>query len=137
VILTGHLTVALPPKEAFRLFTPLGEREWVDHWEPHFPDPVEDDSAPGTVFQTSGHGGTTTWVVLDREPGRRVRYARIAPSTAGTVEVVLDEAGGGSEVTVTYELTALTEAARPELARFAEGYPEFLREWHDAIARIT
>ncbi|GAA4467179.1 SRPBCC domain-containing protein [Phytohabitans houttuyneae] len=137
MIRTGKLSVALPPKEAFRLFTPLGEREWVDHWEPHFPDPVEDDSAPGTVFQTTGHGGTTTWVVVDREPGRRVRYARIAQGTAGTVEVVLDEAEGGSEVTVTYELTALTEDARPELAGFAEHYPEFLREWHDAIARIT
>lgn len=138
MIRTGKLTVALPPKDAFRLFTPLGEREWVDNWEPRFPDPVEDDSAPGTVFQTTGHGGTTTWVVVDREPGRRVRYARISPGTAGTVEVVLDEAeGGGSEVTVTYELTALTEAARPELAGFAEHYPEFLREWQDAIARIT
>lgn len=136
MIRTGKLTVALPPKEAFRLFTPLGERDWVDGWDPYFPDPVEDDTAPGTVFQTSGHGGTTTWVVVDREPLRRVRYARIARTTAGTVEVVLDEAeGGGSEVTVTYELTALTEAARPELARFAEQYDDFLREWHDAIAR--
>jgi hypothetical protein len=137
MIFTGKLTVALPPSDAFRLFTPLGEREWVDHWEPRFPDPVDDDSAPGTVFLTTGHGGTTTWVVVDREPGRRLRYARIAQGTAGTVEVTLRAVEGGSEVTVTYELTALTEAARPELARFGEHYPEFLHEWHEAIAKIT
>lgn len=137
MILTGRVAVALPPKEAFRLFTPLGEREWVDNWDPRFPDPVDDDTAPGTVFQTTNHGGTTTWVVVDREPGVRMRYARIAPATAGTVEVVLEAADGGSEVTVTYQLTALTEAARPELAAFADGYAEFLGEWRDAIARIT
>lgn len=136
MIRTGQLTVALPPDEAFRLFTPLGEREWVDHWDPHFPDPVDDDSAPGAVFRTAGHdGGTTTWVVVDREPGRRLRYARIATEkTAGTVEVVLREAGGGSEVTVTYQLTALNETAAAELAGFEAHYPEFIRSWEEAIA---
>jgi hypothetical protein len=136
ILRTAQLTVALPPAEAFRLFTPLGEREWVDHWDPQFPDPVDDDSAPGTVFRTAAHdGSTTTWVVVDRDPGRRLRYARIAADkTAGTVEVVLREAKGGSEVTVTYQLTALNEAAAAELSQFDAHYPEFIRSWEEAIA---
>jgi hypothetical protein len=73
-------------------------------------------------------------VVVDREPGRRLRYARIAQGTAGTVEVVLRAADGGSEVTVTYELTALTEAARSELTDFAAHYRAFLHSWEEAIA---
>jgi hypothetical protein len=130
-LLTGRFPVALPPDAAFRLFTPLGERDWVPGWNPRFPVPTADDSAPGTVFETPG----TTWVVVDRTPGRRVRYARIARgATAGTVTVDLADAGGHSDVTVTYEITALTDAAAPDLDGFAAGYPEMLRAWEDAIA---
>jgi hypothetical protein len=140
--LTGRLAVALPPGEAFALFTPCGEREWVPGWEPRFPapggagcgdayGPAGDDSAPGTVFQT----GDTTWVVLDRTPGRLISYARINPTVdAGTVTVTLDEAGtAASDVSVTYRLTALTDPGREHLTRFAAGYPAFLRAWAAAI----
>jgi hypothetical protein len=133
-VLTGQLKVALPAAEAFRLFTPEGERSWVEGWDPRYPVPAEDDTAPGTVFQTAGHG-TTTWVVLDRESGRRIRYARITPAArAGTVSVVLADDADGCMVTVTYELTALSEAGRAELRQLAEGYDAFLRSWQDAIA---
>ncbi|MCO5974536.1 hypothetical protein [Actinoallomurus soli] len=138
-VLTGTVRVGLPPAEAFRLFTPVGERDWVDGWDPRFPVPAGDDTAPGTVFETTDHGRTTTWVVTGREPGRAVAYARVTPGDrAGTVSVVLEGAdggdGGGTAATVTYELTALTEAAREDLRAFAAGYPAFLRSWEEAIA---
>lgn len=143
--LTGRVTVPLPPDRAFRLFTPLGERAWVPGWEPHFPADDEhtaDDAdghhdAPGTVFETHGHDGheRTIWVVVDRVPGRRIAYARVTPhGSAGTVTVTLDDAGGQSEVTVTYALTALTEAADHGLHVFREGYAAYLASWQDAIA---
>lgn len=175
--LTGRLHVALPPDQAFRLFTARGEQEWVAGWHPHFPVPTDDDTAPGTVFVTD----RTTWVVLDRTPGRHIRYARIVPTiSAGTVSITVtpsaatpdpaDSAGagsagaglggagsagagsasagsagaglggagsgdaGGSDVTVTYDLTALTDATGRDLDAFAAGYPDFLRSWQDAIA---
>jgi hypothetical protein len=34
---TGRLRVALPPDQAFRLFTPRGEDEWEPQWKPQFP----------------------------------------------------------------------------------------------------
>lgn len=133
--LTGRLHVALPPPEAFRLFTPLGEQDWAAGWAPRFPAPVPDDSAPGTVFQTAAHGTVTTWVVLDRQWGRRISYARVTPDDrAGTVTVALDAAAAGSTAQVTYQLTALTIQARAALAEFAAGYPAFLRSWEEAIA---
>jgi hypothetical protein len=132
---TGRLTVARPPDQAFRLFTPRGEADWVAHWKPHFPAATSDDSAPGTVFETTAHDQTTTWVVVDREWGRHIRYARVVPHTnAGTVTVSLDESDGHSEVTVTYELTALSDAASRDLREFAEHYPAFLQSWENAIA---
>jgi hypothetical protein len=134
--LTGQLTVDLPPAAALRLFTARGEREWVAGWEPDFPEPTDDDGVPGTVFVTHGHGHPTTWVVVDRVPGRHIRYARVTPGvSAGTVAVTLAEAGARSAVTVTYVLTALSDAGRRQLADFAGGYDAFIAGWATAIGR--
>ncbi|HTT52972.1 MAG TPA: hypothetical protein VMH35_16375 [Streptosporangiaceae bacterium] len=142
-------TVRLPSGTTapLALFTPEGERAWAAGWDPRYLAPVTDDSEPGTVFQT-GHGPPAgTWVVTGREPGRSVRYARvIAGQDAGTVTVTLDSGGpgsggpgsggpaGGTQVTVSYDLTALSEAGAAHLARFAASYPEFLAHWEQAIA---
>jgi hypothetical protein len=134
--LSGQITVALRPAEAFRLFTPRGEEEWVAGWRPVFPVATADDTAPGTVFETAAHGERTTWVVLGREEGRRISYARVTPgSRAGTVGVDLDEGpGGGSAVRVTYELTALSPDGDGKLADFAARYPAFLDSWERDLA---
>ena len=132
---TGRLVVALPPDQAFLLFTPRGEQEWVPQWKPHFAAAVADDTTPGTVFETQAHGPTTTWVVVDSVSGRRIRYARVTPQVdAGTVTVALDDTDGHSEVTVTYELTPLTEAAHAHVEAFAVHFPAFLQSWEEAIA---
>lgn len=130
--LTGRIEVALPPPEAFRLFTPRGEQDWVEGWQPRFPSSVEDDTLPGTVFETHG---PTTWLVIDCQPGRRISYARFTPGVrVGTVTVVVSDASGSSSVDVTYELTALTSEAESDLRKFASDYPAFLQSWEDKIA---
>jgi hypothetical protein len=48
--LAGRIQVALPPGDAFRLFTPRGEQDWADGWHPSFPVPGHDDTEPGTVL---------------------------------------------------------------------------------------
>jgi uncharacterized protein YndB with AHSA1/START domain len=134
--LTGRLTIDLPPDRAFRLFTASGEQDWVAGWQPLFPEPTDDDTAPGAVFWTDAHGHETVWIVVDRVAGRHIRYARSTPDvSAGTVAVTLEPAGGnGSEVTVVYTLTALSAAGRRQLDDFAAGYPAFLDGWRTAIA---
>jgi len=135
--LTGRIQVALPPGEAFRLFTPRGEQDWAHGWHPRFPAPAPDDTKPGTVFETSAHGQHTIWLVTAREKGKRISYARVTPGDqAGSVTVTISPAGEHSEVEVTYELTALSSPANRKLAEFAEGYPAYLRSWQDAIATL-
>ncbi|MFI0486386.1 hypothetical protein [Actinomadura sp. 9N215] len=130
--LSGRVRVPLPPDEAFTLFTPRGEERWVRGWRPRFPADTADDTEPGTVFETVHDGATTTWVVLARTPGRHISYARVTPGQrAGTVTVDIDEDG---TATVTYDLTALTEAAARNLEEFAAAYPDFLHSWEEAIA---
>jgi len=132
--LTGRIQVALPPGEAFRLFTPRGEQDWAPGWHPRFPAPAPDDTEPGTVFETSAHGQHTVWLVTGRRPGKRISYARVTPGDqAGTVTVTVNAAGRHSEVEVTYQLTALTGPAGRKLGEFAAGYPAYLQSWQDAI----
>jgi len=136
-------SVRLPPgyEPAWFLFTPRGEKLWADGWDPVFPAPADDDTEPGTVFETAHGEQRTTWVVCARETGQSVRYARIAHGRdAGTVTVTLDDGTGPGEsrvATVEYDLTALSAEAAADLARFAAGYPQFLRHWEEAIAAAT
>ena len=134
VRLTGRIQVGLPPGAAFRLFTPRGEQDWVQGWQPRFPAPAPDDAKPGTVFETHAHGRHTIWLVTSREPGRRISYARVTPGEqAGTVTVTITASGDGSEVEVTYQLTALTGRDSHKLREFADGYPAYLQSWQEAI----
>ncbi|WP_353813361.1 SRPBCC family protein [Agromyces sp. SYSU T00266] len=134
-VLHGAFELPLSRREAFRLFTARGEELWVPGWAPRFFVEGADDLEVGTVWQTSGDDGRpTTWVVLDCEPGRSVRYARVAEGwTAGTVTVDLADADDGCLVRVTYDLTALTPDAGADLARFADGYTDYLGEWRTTI----
>lgn len=131
---TGSLQVELPPEEAFELFTPRGEEAWVPGWAPRFPAAAPDDSAPGTVFVTSSGGQVTTWITVRRTRSRHLRYARVVSDRhAGTVDVRIEPRKAGSEVTVSYHLTALSESAGPDLERFADGFAAYLRGWEKAI----
>ena len=130
-------SVRLPPgcEAALFLFSPRGEKLWADDWDPQFPAPAEDDTEPGTVFETVHGPQRTTWVVSARDPGRSVRYARVVHGqNAGTVTVSLDDSGAA---TVEYDLTALSDEAATHLARFAAHYPQYLQHWEQAIADAT
>jgi len=132
--LTGRLSVPLPPSQAFRLFTPLGERDWAPGWEPRFPAPTVDDTDPGTAFITDAHGQVRTWIVVDRESARRIRYANVASGDrASLITVELAPVATASEVTVTYDVTALSDAGARELAHFAHGYARYLDSWQEQI----
>ena len=133
--LTGRVSVELSPDEAYRLFTARGEEAWAHGWSPRFPASTADDTVPGTVFTTDAHHRSTTWIVVDSAESQRISYARVTDGMyAGTVTVTLEAAEAGSVVTVTYDLTALSETGERHLADFAERYPDFLHSWQDAIA---
>jgi hypothetical protein len=133
-VLIGSLNVALPPNEAIQLFTSDGERLWVAGWDPHYPAGVPDQPDPGTVWITGPPGSHTTWVVVDREADA-MRYARVAPATAGTVSVTCRPASteGHTTVQVQYALTALSADGADELSDMAASYESFLAGWEQAI----
>jgi hypothetical protein len=137
VRLTGTIRVPLPPKDAFTLFTPTGERAWVPGWEPRFPSPAADDTEPGTVFQTDHAGRRSTWTVIRRDSGTTIAYATTTPGDrAGVVTVTCAPWEDQTTIaTVSYDLTALAPEANAELDRFAASYPSYLNGWQRAIAQ--
>ncbi|NCF25304.1 MAG: SRPBCC family protein [Gammaproteobacteria bacterium] len=133
---TGTLHVDATPEHAFQLFTAPGEKLWVDGW-----DPVVlrggDGRSKGSVFVTDVGADTAYWVVVNYDVAAlHARYARIAPGTrAGTVEVFArDDGAGATEVSVTYELTALTDAGNEQLADFdGDAFQRMLGDWERLI----
>lgn len=135
VQLEGKVGVARPPAEAFALFTPSGERGWVPGWEPKFPCPGTPETQPGTVFIICHGGRRSVWAVVCCETGRTIQYATVTPGErAGLVTVDCRASSVGTEVTVRYDLTALSPDANSELDHFAANFPSFLRHWEQAIA---
>ncbi len=135
VQLEGKVRVALPPAEAFRLFTPSGERGWVPGWEPKFPCPGAPDTEPGTVFTTYHDGRGSVWAVVRCQTGRAIQYATVTPGQrAGLVTVTCQASAMGTEATVRYDLTALRPDANSQLDHFATNFASFLGHWERAIA---
>jgi hypothetical protein len=135
--LIGVVRVEVPPQDAFALFTPTGERRWADGWSPEFPAAVEDETAPGTVFEVAHGGARSTWIVVSSTPGEKIAYARVtARDRAGLVAVECRAADNGmTDAHVSYTLTALGGQARASLAEFAARFPQFLKQWEVLIAR--
>ena len=133
---SGTLRVDAPAEHAFQLFTPPGEKLWIDGWDPVVPS-GGDGRARGAVFVTNTAGEKAYWVVVDYDDeALHARYSRIAPETrAGTVEVFARDYGSGSaEVTVTVELTALTSEGNKLLADFdSAAFRQMLADWERMI----
>jgi len=87
------------------------------------------------VFRTLDElGNPTIWVVVDCDPGRRIRYARTAEGvSAGTVTVTLSDSSDGCAVLVAYDLTATHSAGAHLLEQFDADYDATIASWRTAI----
>jgi Polyketide cyclase / dehydrase and lipid transport len=134
-IRTFHLDA--PLARVFPLFTAVGERAWAPGWEPRMLSGAEER---GSSFITKTHDGQmVTWIVTDYRPREgRVSYARLVrDSNIGLVDVVCTAAGtGGTDVSVRYTLTAVSEAGAPLVAQFLaeDHYTRMIEEWRLATS---
>lgn len=134
---SGEFSLPLPLGHVFPLFSPEGERAWVEGWDPEYLHPDHPSNAPGTVFRTTHGGEETLWLILQYTPGEAsAHYGRFSPgSRLGTVQVCCKAEGADrTRVSVHYSLTAVTPAGNSVLAALtAEKYDAMLREWQEAI----
>jgi len=135
---TAEHTITLPlsADEAFPLFTPEGERLWIEGWNPHYIYPANGETIVGMVF-TTGHGDETTyWTLVDFDNGAHtVRYCRVTLGSRSVIVEVKCEAAGEQEtrVIVRYSLTSLSEAGNATIATFVEGYGAMIEDWRTKI----
>jgi hypothetical protein len=134
---TGTFRVNRPLAQAFPLFSPEGERRWVQGWIPEYLHPrgVPSDAA-GTVFQTHHNNEETQWLVLRYSPVDGVaEYARMTPgSRIGIVTVRATERDGATDVEVTYKLTSLSEMGTRTLETMTDAsYAAMLEDWQRLI----
>jgi hypothetical protein len=133
---TFHLNA--PRERVFPLFTAEGERSWAPGWEPKI---LSGSRERGSAFITTGHNGSTvTWIVTDYRPTEgRVSYTRLVQdSNIGIVDVVCTEAaGGGTDISVRYTLTAVTEAGQSFVGEFLrdQHYTTMIDEWRVATSK--
>jgi len=124
-----------PRSQVFPLFTAQGERAWARGWNPEMLSGAEER---GSAFRTRHEDGQeTVWIVTEYKPLEgRVSYARIAlGSNIGLVDVAcMESAAGGTEVSVRYTLTAVSEAGRAFVSHFLETqtYAHMIEEWRAA-----
>lgn len=130
------IVLALPPAEAFALFTPEGEKRWIREWEPRYLHPASGEARAGMVFTTGAGDELTIWSLVDYDPrALRSRYARVTPASRfGFVEVACDPEAAGTRVTVAYAFTALTPAGEAFLEGFGEdAFRAMIEGWKDLI----
>ena len=134
----GVLTVELGMEETLELFTPEGERRWVEGWRPEYLYRAGGGDEIDTVFRTRHGGEETLWIVLDhdREEGTAA-YSRLTPgSRLGTVTVSVEGIDERScWVEVCYEMTGLSPEGNAVLKALDDKtFRNMLDEWQARIA---
>lgn len=123
VTLIGDFTVNALLDLAFELFSPLGEKSWVPHWEPELLYPAGVNWARGLVFRTKEEHGDAIWIVshLD-QADHRVEYYRVESSRYVVRVEVKCGAVSASEtrVHVTYQFVGLSKEGNDQIATMTE-----------------
>jgi hypothetical protein len=135
---TGSFELPCSADTAFPLFSPDGEREWVNGWDPQpiFPDNIE--FKRDTVFRQGRGDDEAVWTVVDADwQTHRAEYVRVAPHFhAARVVVTVEPLGTArSKVVVSYTVTAFGPRAESVLAEFSEDpYAAKMRGWQQKIS---
>lgn len=120
---------------AWPLFGADGERVWAPGWDPAFIWPAEAHDQEGMVFKISHGLGTAIWVNTAFDPHlRRIQYVYVIPEVVLTViSLHLLPLSEATQVAVTYERTALSEAAQDRVRALAESDKAAGEEWSRQI----
>jgi len=138
--LTGSILLHAPIEDAFPLFSPLGERQWVAGWNPEILSPRGADWAEGMVFRTVSEGRQVTWVVahLDRQAHRVVYYRTEPGLVVARVEVRCQPVGDRrTRVATQYDYVGLSEAGNDHVAEWTDAaYAAKMAGWESTINEV-
>lgn len=136
-----EIIVDRPVRDAFPLFTPKGEEDWVPGWKPDYFTP-EDGATEKEMLFATGHGAERTWwTCLEWEPERHhVRYLRLTPDNrVAFVDVTCRMRDAHSTgVTVGYDIQALGPAGEQYIAGLSDAdFAAMIGEWPELIEKAA
>lgn len=134
---SGSFDLDCSADTAFPLFSPEGEREWIQEWDPRPVSPSTIVFQPDTVFR-EGHGkDQAVWTIVDADwQNHRAEYVRLAPESHAARIVVEVEALNQerSRAFVSYTITAWGDRGESLLANFSEhAYQDKMHNWKRLI----
>ena len=141
VVRSEVIGLPAPPDRIFSLFTPAGEKLWVDGWYPEMVYPESGATEEGMVFTTRRpDGAESVWTITEYdERNLRVAYVRVTPGSDVCTVAVRCEPGpkGATRARVIYTLTALTGRGSGYLADdfSEEHHRKRMATWEEAITR--
>ena len=126
-------------KDVFPLFTPEGEKLWVEGWNPIYMNSQDGKTEEGLIFTTDAYNENTIWYVLNYDEfNKKAKYLRITPgSRIGTVSVnCLEVNENSTSVEITYELTSLSEKGNEGLKEFTDtNFINYIESWKTALEK--
>jgi hypothetical protein len=133
----GSFELPCDANTAFPLFSPEGERKWIDGWDPTPVFPQSIDFARDTVFRTGSGDEQAVWTIVEADgQSHRAEYVRVAPHSHCARIVVNIEPleAQRSKVVVSYTITAFAENSSDLLAAFSEeAYAAKMNDWQQQI----
>ena len=127
--------VDAPLDSAWPLFGASRERDWAPDWHPRFVWPPVAHDQQGMVFEIADGDETAIWVNTSLDSGaNRIQYVYVIPNIVVTVITLkLTQSGPSTRVAVTYDRTALAEAANERVRHLAARDKKAGREWSAQI----
>ena len=113
VLRSETITVQAKADDVFSLLCPVREAEWLDGWDYTLIYSESGYAEKGCVFISRCPGeADTIWMITHRDPtSRTITFSRVTPASR-VADVHIQVQGLAQEksgVTVSYEITALTE----------------------------
>lgn len=136
--LSGKLQIDGHVDEVFELFTPLGEKKWVEGWDPEILFPPGVSLAEGMVFRTFAQDQEEIWVVSHLDvPAHHILYDRVEPKhVAARVEIRCRATGATTEVSTSYRYVGLSDAGNRYVATWTDAaYAAKMARWQKLINR--
>jgi hypothetical protein len=120
----------------FKMFEPLGEKQWAKGWEPVPVYPQDIPPAEGTVFVTHSKAEQSIWTITRYEAGKFIEYNVITPSHDATQVLVACHRinDHSSKVTVTYRITGLSESGNQFGRKHALHFTAIMDHWQETIS---
>ncbi len=125
----------------FPLFSPMGEKKWVENWDPLFIHPANGDWVENMVFQTKAGNATEriyNWVLSNLNPkAYQVVYTVFTENRVWTVKVECTVSEKSlTKAEITYVFTAFNEKGYAlNIEAIEKMYRHGLKDWEEAMNR--